>query len=110
MDQKISDLDSIGMPNDWPFQFKNRDDLLDHKTRVGRWLVSTVELRIMIDLGDAYPYETMIFDDETGDTDVIPQLAKRHQTAEEALAYHSFVVGELQAQVDAYEIVKRGQG
>lgn len=106
------DKDSYGMPKDWPFaqlyaKRKSREEMLDHKTIVGRYEVSTVELAFNF-MGQPNEYETMVFDNETGETDVMPHFSRRFGSAEEALRHHADVVNKIQAEVDAYEIVKRG--
>lgn len=101
-------LDEFGMPIDGPFKkekYVRPGEIYERKTKVGRYEVSSIHLGTMG--GGAYEYETMIFDDVTGDTDVRPEFSTRHQTAEEAEHWHAEVVGKLQTEIDALKIVRR---
>lgn len=99
--------DAFGMPKDWPFKKKvvHPGELYEHKTKVGRYEVSSIHLGMMGMEPDCY--ETMIFDDITGETDCRREFSRRHRTPEEAEQWHAEVVGKLKAEVDGLEIVKR---
>lgn len=62
------------------------------KTKIGDLTVSTVSLL-------TGGYETMVFDDVTGKTDVRKDLSSRHATEEMAREWHYSAVGVLKAEI-----------
>lgn len=67
------------------------------KTTVGRYEVSTCAGGLVPD-GTA---ETMVFDNENGDTDVMPGYTRRHTWLEDAVAWHEEVVAKIAAAWEA---------